>query len=479
MKSVRTYLFSKNIQEDDHVLIRSNWFYTITIVLVLSITACSNSDDSELASAVVDEEPEILEDESSVEDEPLVDDVPEVDGFGTTYRDVEGGLTDRWLWGGADLATLESTFERIETASGNRSNPDQWDTITQFGPGHWTYEFVATADKEFDRGLVAVSEGDTVTAQEAFYNASTYYQIGKFPFIRTDDYPYYLYSYSRSMDAYERAGAYFPVPLEVVEVEYESGVVRGYLHLVADSLDAPAPLVIVSGGIDTFKVEHYMLIKELNEAGMSALVADLPGIGESNYVDSNPTQNIVYSLFLDALSNDERVDPDKIGLWASSWGGNAAARSAFTEERFAAIVSHCGPVHQALDLVSILETSPDTNPVDVIAGFPPVLLDVAADRVGLTSPLQDDEIVEFGSRLQTYSLVEQGFVGGASLATVPLLVINTSSDPISPPADMEALVASAAQAELFYTDSTGHCGNRLPVIEKSVPWLASYLIDEE
>lgn len=393
-----------------------------------------------------------------------------------TYRDVDGNLTARWVWGGAEPAMIDSILARIRSASGERSNPDQYDTISDYGPGHWTYEFVAVADAEFERGEAAAQLGNTEAAFDAFYTASTYYQIAKFPFIRNEDYPHFLAAYQSSMAAYERAGQYLDVPLEIVEIPYETGKIRGYLHLTSTALERPAPIVFISGGIDTFKVEHYPMVKALNEAGMSALVVDLPGVGESNFVEASFEHDQVYSAFLDKVSTDPRIDGNRAGVWATSWGGNAAARLAFTDERFDAVVSACGPIHEALAIPTwVARISPNT----IRGSVPPVVLDVVTDRLGLPSPLQSADTVQLTKRIRKFSLIEQGFVNGETRAAVPVLAINTDDDGVAPPEDLEALIASAETGELVFTGSGGHCGSRIPIVAKSVPWLASYLVKED
>ncbi len=393
-----------------------------------------------------------------------------------TYRDVDGNLTERWIWGGADPEVLKSTFEAMKSSQAERSNPELYDTIAAFGPGHWTYEFLALGDGEMARAATAAAAGDRDGARDAYFSASNYYQIGKFPFIRTADYPYYLFAYKRSMVAYEKAGEFLPVPLEVVNLPYKGRAIRGYLHLTPAALENPAPLVIVSGGIDTFKVEHYPLVKALNEAGMSALVVDLPGVGESNFLPSNHKHDAVYSAFLDALSSDPRIDGDNVGAWAASWGGNAAARAAFTDDRFGAVVSACGPVHAAL---SIPDQAARQAPDAVRANTPKVVFDVVTDRLGMQPPIDNAQLPEFADRLRKFSLVEQGLVGGAVRTKTPVMVINTRSDSVAPPEDMEALAAASENGKVFYTDGEGHCGSRVPIIANSVPWLASHLLNGE
>lgn len=385
-----------------------------------------------------------------------------------TYREVAGNHTERWIWGGADPQTLEATIQRIRSAPGERAVPEQYDTVREHGEGNWIFEFVQEGDARMARANELLENGDRDLAREAFLEASTYYQIAKFPYLRDENYEHYEAAYAKAMEAYEAAGALFDVPLEVVEIEFGGGTVRGYLHLANPIEDHPTPLVIASGGIDVFKVEYYPMVQRFHEHGISVLVADLPGVGESNFLDASPEHDLVYSGFVDALVEDSRVDQDRIGLFATSWGGNAAARAAFSENRFKGVVAACGPVHDALAPPQWIV---DWFPSMIVDQVPPLRWDVTADRVGISLPVGEDDYPDFSKRMREFSLIEQGLVGEGEKETVPLLIINTDDDPFAPPSDMEALAESASQGEVHYTGPGGHCGSRDSLLEVSIPWL--------
>ncbi|MEP0068687.1 alpha/beta hydrolase [Pyruvatibacter sp.] len=389
-----------------------------------------------------------------------------------TYREIEGMWTDRWILAGADGAKLEAVLSDMKVAPGERFEPEQYDTLIEFGPGHWTYEFIKLGDAEFQRAEQAERAGNRDLARETFLEASVYYYIGKIPYTRDDHYPHYSRAYDKSMAAYERAGALRDVPLEVVELPFGDGIIRGYAHFAPDTANGPAPLIIGSGGIDTFKVEHIVLAKALNDAGISVLMADLPGVGESNYMASVPEHDEVFSGFLDIMSTHPRVDADRVGIYAQSWGGNAAAKIAFVDERFKAIASVCGPVHEALSppgwVVSLM-------PSLVVDAIPVMRRNVLADRLGLTSPMQDSDMAAIAGKARQFSLVEQGFIGGDRKANTPILIINTDTDPVAPPADMELLASAAHDATVVYTDSFGHCGSLTAILDVTVPWLEEHL----
>ena len=88
------------------------------------------------------------------------DEEEEQDYFDFWYRDVRW---TSWVELGADASTIMATLNEIEQATGARSNPEQFDTIIEYGEGHWTYEWnqvaefaLATAELAAEEGLVSL-----------------------------------------------------------------------------------------------------------------------------------------------------------------------------------------------------------------------------------------------------------------------------------------------------------------------------------
>ena len=395
-----------------------------------------------------------------------------------TYRRVAQDWEKKWVWSGADPERIETALVNMKASTAPRRNPDQYDTVTNYGPGHWVFEFEAQADASMSEGVAFEQAGDIEAAKDAFLLASSYYQIGKFPYTRDDNWEYYRGAYEKSMAAYERAGLYFPAPLEVVELSYEEGLVRGYLHLPPATFESPVPVVIASGGIDVFKVENYPLVKLLNPKGIAVVVLDIPGVGESNFISANPNHDQVYSAMLTHLEKDPRIDGSRAAVFATSFGGNAAAKVAFTDERFVAVVAACAPVHEIFDQpvwATRIAPAPVLRAImDSIV--PEIRLNVLADRFGLKVPLQESDYAEFVARSAGFSLVNQGLLSGPDKTEVPLLVINTTDDDIAPPSDMELLAASAPNSELMYMGEGGHCGEKGLMLSMMSPWLEPYLL---
>jgi esterase FrsA len=395
-----------------------------------------------------------------------------------SYRRLDETSMQNWVWLGGDPVKIETAIGNMKATTRSRRNPEQFDTVSEYGPGHWVFEFETLGDAAVSEGVVLEEAGDHEASRGAFLEAAAYYQIGTFPYTHGPDYDYFVAAYEKSMAAYERAGRYFPTPLEVVESSFKGGTIRGYLHLPAASHESPYPLVIASGGIDVFKTQNYPFAKAMNEKGIAVVLLDLPGAGQSNFVPADPNHDQVYSDMLSLLEKDSRIDVSRASVFATSWGGNAAARIAFTDDRFVAAVSACGPIHETLSPpMWVVRNLPSALMRAILAGaIPELRLDTLADRMGLPLPLAESDYVEFAERVSRFSLVNQGLISKADKAKVPLLVINTTDDPIAPPSDMELLAASAETSEVMYMGEGGHCGEKGLMVAMVTPWLESYLL---
>jgi esterase FrsA len=398
-----------------------------------------------------------------------------------TYRRVKEDWKNKWIWSGADTARIETALANMKASTAPRRNPDQYDTVVRYGSGHWVFEFEALGNAYMTKAMAFEEAGEVEAARNAFLLASSYYQIGKFPYTRDGDWEYYRIAYEKSMAAYERAGRYFSAPLEVVELPYKGGLIRGYLHLPSVTHRAPVPVLIASGGIDVFKVENYPLVKLMNTRGIAVVVLDIPGVGESNYIPADPNHNQVFSAMLTHLEKDRRIDGSRAAVFATSFGGNAAAKVAFTDERFVAVVAACAPVHEIFDQpvwATGIAPAPLLRAImDSIV--PEIRLNVLADRFGLAVPLEESDYAEFAERSAGFSLVNQGLIPGSEKAKVPLLVINTVDDDIAPLSDMELLADAAEKSELMYMGEGGHCGEKGLMISMMSPWLESYLLQAD
>ena len=135
-------------------------------------------------------------------------------------------------------------------------------------PGGWVYEWSKLASEHADRG--------------DHYLASLIYGCAKFPCL-TD--PPRVRAMQRQLEQFQLAAKDFPVSFErrIIAVPFRDGTVEVPVHLYSTDGDyADRPVLIASGGVDTWKMDiHPWWVALHQDAGVTTLAFDHPGTGET------------------------------------------------------------------------------------------------------------------------------------------------------------------------------------------------------
>lgn len=108
--------------------------------------------------------------------------------------------------------------------------------------------------------------------------------------------------------------------------------------------DRKAPCMVHFDGLDVTKEIIYLLgmPRALARRGISTLVVDNPGVGESlrlRGLNNFPEAEVPAGAAFDYLASRPDIDPDRIGMMALSLGGYHAPRSVAFDARFACCVA--------------------------------------------------------------------------------------------------------------------------------------------
>ena len=150
-----------------------------------------------------------------------------------------------WAYFGTDETRVFEVLERVENATGARTNPTQPDTVAAPGPGHWITEFVAAGDAAMAR---AAGTGDPAARLETFEEAMAYYHTAAAP--HTND-PASLAAGEKAGEAYAAAAALLPGDFREVGIAHEGKTFAAYLHLPPG--EGPHPVLVFSNGSDMAK----------------------------------------------------------------------------------------------------------------------------------------------------------------------------------------------------------------------------------
>lgn len=147
------------------------------------------------------------------------------------------------------------------------------------------------------------------------------------------------------------------------EVEFKSGgeICRGWLYRPPDAAEGePRPCVVMAHGLGATKYARLANFAEhFQAAGLAALVFDYRHLGDS---DGQPRELIDikrqhedYQAAIAYARSLEGIDPDRIGLWGSSFSGGHVVWVAARDARIAAVVSQ---IPHASGPAGVLATGP-------------------------------------------------------------------------------------------------------------------------
>ena len=305
-------------------------------------------------------------------------------------------------------------------------------------PGGWVYEWSAL-------GTRYASEGSHQLASLA-------YGWAKFPTLADDS---KRTAQQKQLEQYLLAATDFGVNFQrrVLDVPYRGATTPVPVHVfAAPDLPAAAPVLLASGGVDSWKMDmHNMFVLAAATAGVRVVAFDIAGTGESA-VPMTPDggAEIVRGLIAEArmLGNGIVIH---LGI---SMGGHYSARSGLAGEADAAIVLG-GPVEDAFSK----DTSMAQFGMDGIIG----------NALGFDQRPTSEELGATFGAFSLRPLLDQD-------TNTPMLVLNGADD-VHVPRHDTLVFHGRRDTEVHLIPDTGHCAtSKLPeAIGLMFSWLQRIL----
>lgn len=380
--------------------------------------------------------------------------------YQNTYRLLH---VDSWVESGLPEADIRTALQNMKDSTNERSNPNEYDTVIAYGPGNWVYEFEALGDQYASTAAELEQQEQFKQAGEQYMIASLFYKTAAFPGIFEEWGPNYQEvrdAYDKSVAHYVNAGAYFDVHFETVQVTVDGKEITGLLHLPKNSDPGPVPAILSTNGSDFFMVELFAESQPLLERGIAVLMFDIPGIGASRELPLEPNSNL-HQAFLDALLQDDRIDTSRIGVTGVSMGGNLSIRLAYDRpDDVVMAVNICGPIEQVTHI-----------PVDVAEEeFPQMTIDALWSRFGQNTL----DKANFEPIFSQFGLISDGTIREGDQLSIPLLSVNTDSDPVNPLWEMNLLAQISNGGQSIVSEGEGHCPEQDYTVEV-INWIESAL----
>jgi dienelactone hydrolase len=200
-------------------------------------------------------------------------------------------------------------------------------------------EFSRAADRREEQGRQAEAAGHLPEAREHYYIAACFYTNAMWA-VYEDGNPKRIEWQERKHACYDKFIRYAGRPIERVELPYEGKMIQALLHLPPRSTAGEkVPCVMYIPGMDGVKEDTPASGDPFLERGFAVLAIDGPGQGETRDRGIKCTAGnyaAAGKLAADYLVKRPEIDPDRLGIMASSMGSYWAPRVVAEEKRFKA-----------------------------------------------------------------------------------------------------------------------------------------------
>ena len=202
----------------------------------------------------------------------------------------------------------------------------------------WT----ALTDQLVGQAEDAEKAGHTRTAGQLYFRASNYLAQAERMLAHAD--PDRVPTYKRLLELAQKAFDLHSPRVSRVAIPYEGTTLPAYFSAAPATEHGPAPVVVLVNGLDSTKEHMYSSNhwEELAARGISCLMLDQPGTGESLRLQGLPARidaEAWAGAAVDYLETRDDVDASRIGIAGWSLGGYYAPRAAAFEKRFALCVA--------------------------------------------------------------------------------------------------------------------------------------------
>ncbi|MDA1000309.1 MAG: alpha/beta hydrolase [bacterium] len=232
-------------------------------------------------------------------------------------------------WGGASFGELDQAGRQLAKKVGDDN--------------HWFHEWTKIGDRMRDLARSAERKKNNFTAAGLYKRACMYYQAGER--MRTPKDKKANDVYRRSLACFRKFAQLTDGPkIEHVEIPFEKGKKLPALFVHAENTKKKRPpAVVFFDGFDiTKEIQYCMGVEDLVRRGISVLIVDAPGNGESirfRNLYLRHDHEVAGAAALDYLEKRKDVNGNRVGVMAISLGGYYAPRNASMEKRFKACLA--------------------------------------------------------------------------------------------------------------------------------------------
>lgn len=384
--------------------------------------------------------------------------------LGSCFSLFAGNIYASNLFDGWDAAEAHDTSRRIKGWVTSGANQETLNDITKRtnglfgeGAGTWSYENNLAGDRFVSEANKALQAGKKTEAIDKYRAAAAHFGVARYPFMHSNT---ARKAYRKHNIAFYKYLELANIKIEQLRIPLEGKEILGNLYKPKSVKGTSAlPLIVISGGIDTWKNELWDTIEPMLGQGFSVFAMDMPGTGESQWLLS-PTSERVYARAIAHLKHRNDIDSNRIGVNLRSFAGHYAVKLALGNSDIKAAINVAGPV-----------TFGDGELWDL----PEFMLRTVGAGFGMDQHLFDD--IEVGKKVLTEKLAAMSMLKLDLLkpaeSQAAILTINGTEDPLVPTSEIFKLSNAGIKQEIWLYQNDGHCAgkNSHKYIPASAIWM--------
>jgi pimeloyl-ACP methyl ester carboxylesterase len=295
----------------------------------------------------------------------------------------------------------------------------------------WVEAACFIGDENERKASQAAERGDVLTAFDRYQYAAAAYRFAQSPIMF--DTAEKISIYKRSLSAFTHAAHLLPHQYKRFYADYQDSKLTGWLMRPRSVETAGSQsVVIIFGGADGWREEYHQGALEVLNRGLSVLLLDLPGQGETRLLNRlflSANVELAIGEAVTSLRTTERFE--RVGVWGNSLGGSFAARAAAKLPEVSACCVNGGA----------------SDPAEIIEKFPRFIDRIKA-MVGT-----DDRATALGV------LESSGLASLENQINCPLLVLHGGADPLFSAANVTSIAYNAPSLDktLCVWEDGDHC----------------------
>lgn len=349
---------------------------------------------------------------SSPDDDSLPDESSVLGFYNNYYRPI---TRFDWVITGGNLLDIDEALANISVSDAPRSRRSCLDTVKEYGPGHWNFEFNSIAQKRVNLAKQCVIDGDLKKAAHNYRMASRYFAIAAFPNLKGDilaDTSYTLCksTFRKMFECTPSLGI-----VEDIEFKCDNRNVSGML--VLPDKESLHSLLIVTVNYESFITDYlHPYIEHLKPNNTAVLFLEMPGQGSSAALNLSDHYSAFIEAAIDRISEHKFIDSTNIGLFGVYFAGGACIRAAMFKPKQVKALALISPyVHSIFTDQKILDSVPACLRASICNRLD---MDAADWNVNKT-------------QLKALSLKVQGLLSSSGSCKVPSIICLTKDSLVS------------------------------------------------